>query len=491
MRTTSILSAITCVALLTACGDDAVGTASDTDSTSSTTGTTDDTTTTTSAGTSTTTTSGGTDSDSDSTTTTTTTGETTAVETTGTTTTTTGPDCVDPEVECGGVCVNPQNDPLNCGGCGLPCDDGLLCSMGECVPDCMGETPDLCDGICTDVQADPMNCGGCGMACGADEACEAGACVPLCAEGELYCDMVCVDPQIDPMNCGDCGVACNADEACEAGACVPLCGEGELYCAEECIDPQTDELHCGGCDMPCAADQVCLGGGCVTPKILVIGASGIVSKLQSSGYTVTSVGWAQAVANLDVNEYPVAFVGRYATNWANITDPIKTALDDYNKAGGAIVTEWDGVSLFLSGFHNTYRYPNGAQSMSWFKGEIGAGHNRGNNTPITQTLPNDALFANVNNPFMAGGATEFFFTFYNTDDAELELMATFPGNGTANFPNGDLATIYRGRRCGANVILASWDYQDDGNNAGFGDLIPNFVTAALAPPSGNVNDVCP
>ncbi len=69
---------------------------------------------------------------------------------------------------------DPLNDPLNCGGCGAPCEamphalpgcaDGQ-CAIVECEfgwDDCNGVMADGCE---TDVTADPVNCGGCGVDC--------------------------------------------------------------------------------------------------------------------------------------------------------------------------------------------------------------------------------------------------------------------------------------------------------------------------------------
>ena len=67
---------------------------------------------------------------------------------------------------------------------------------------------------CFDVTADPMNCGGCGIPCSADQLCLAGAC--QCATG-LSCNGACVPP--DAVHCGDCATTCQTGEVCSDGVC--------------------------------------------------------------------------------------------------------------------------------------------------------------------------------------------------------------------------------------------------------------------------------
>jgi len=301
-------------------------------------------------------------------------------------------------------------------------------------------------------------------------------------------------------SCGD-GFVQEGVEECDAGntddldgcssTCESECAAGQIVCAEACIDPATDEAHCGGCDTACDPGQACIAEACVTGQVLVVGSAGLVTALQNAGYTVTSVTWNNAAASLDASIYPVAFIGRYAVDWTSMTPENIAAIEAYSAAGGNIVTEWDGASLFFSGYDATYRYAAGAVTpLAWYAGTVGGGYQRGTGTPITQTIA-DPLFTGVTDPFSAGSATEFFFTFQNVDETQLELLATFEGDGSADFPLGSLGTIYRGRRCGGNIIFASFDYQDQATNAGFGDLMGNFVEAALAPPSAATIDVCP
>ena len=37
---------------------------------------------------------------------------------------------------CGGACVDPGQDPANCGACGTACAAGQVCDVGECATSC-------------------------------------------------------------------------------------------------------------------------------------------------------------------------------------------------------------------------------------------------------------------------------------------------------------------------------------------------------------------
>jgi hypothetical protein len=84
-----------------------------------------------------------------------------------------------PQVACNGTCVDLQNDPMNCGQCGVRCC--ASCVNGSCWADGIGLTvcptgPDGCHNIAVDTQTDVNNCGGCDHACGAGHVCVSGQC---------------------------------------------------------------------------------------------------------------------------------------------------------------------------------------------------------------------------------------------------------------------------------------------------------------------------
>ena len=201
--------------------------------------------------------------------------------------------CGDDALDCGdGVCVDPQTDPDNCGGCGTVCGDDESCVDGSCS----------CLPSCGDRECGDDGCGGTCGTCGDDRLCGSGGqCLCLGALDE--CDDECVDVRTDESNCGTCGHECLVYEQCLGGACTTdepdggcvascegrecgddgcegSCGEcgpeqlcaagGQCLCTNEltdcgdlCIDVRTDESHCGACDHACLPGQRCVGATCV------------------------------------------------------------------------------------------------------------------------------------------------------------------------------------------------------------------------------------
>jgi hypothetical protein len=82
----------------------------------------------------------------------------------------TGTSCPSYQSLCDGACIPTSNDPDNCGGCGLSCDGGEVCSGGTCTDSCMDGLTD-CDGHCVDLRTDNDHCGGCNNACDDGDGC--------------------------------------------------------------------------------------------------------------------------------------------------------------------------------------------------------------------------------------------------------------------------------------------------------------------------------
>lgn len=189
--------------------------------------------------------------------------------------------CPSNTTDCGGSCVDTQNDPANCGGCGTACDASQICSGGTCADRCLGGSTE-CNGVCVDTNNDGANCGGCGTACDPGEVCNgAGTCALTCQTGFIDCNGTCVDPQTNGTYCGasmDCqganaGTTCASGESCNAGVCEPSCQVGQIDCNGSCIDPTNDEGYCGAsldcqganAGVVCGGGEICSGSAC-TPS---------------------------------------------------------------------------------------------------------------------------------------------------------------------------------------------------------------------------------
>ncbi len=232
---------------------------------------------------------------------------------------------------CASGCVDVTTDVANCGGCGVACPMGSGCSNGSCVPcgatslgaPCSTGTSvgSCCDGYCAEMTSDPANCGGCGISCTSGELCSNGCygavsntCISVtCPSGEdcvltswsqstncvrtscavqpdnypcalsghqlgTCCGEQCVDLNQSTPNCGACGNPCPSGEFCNQGYCYPdpvcsssfsstvcpLDGGGlGACCAAGCADFSADPVNCGGCGNVCPEASLCQGGACV------------------------------------------------------------------------------------------------------------------------------------------------------------------------------------------------------------------------------------
>jgi hypothetical protein len=138
-------------------------------------------------------------------------------------------------------CVPVQNDPENCGACGVACRPDQICASGKCA--CPTGTTGCGAGAsatCVNLQNDPYNCGSCGNACGTGYICVTGKCQVSCPYPEITCGSECVNPTRDPDNCGGCGRICASDEVCLSGTCTPSCPGGETPCGGQCVNTMFD-----------------------------------------------------------------------------------------------------------------------------------------------------------------------------------------------------------------------------------------------------------
>jgi hypothetical protein len=180
-------------------------------------------------------------------------------------------DVIDPDFE---------NDPDNCGSCGISCDDGDLCTIDRCVGGKCVHRPVDCDdqNVCTDDSCDPAT----------------GSCVHTPASAGVPCDDndPCTENDVcdgsggcagTPINCDD-GNVCTSD-SCQAGSCVhdPIagcclqdgdCPRGQICVDNRCTDnpnPECQGKTCGSFEQcsPTNPDCICTtttsGGGFCVP----------------------------------------------------------------------------------------------------------------------------------------------------------------------------------------------------------------------------------
>ena len=161
-----------------------------------------------------------------------------------------GTGCPDGEIDCSGVCVNPQEDRNNCGNCGITCSELEECVEGTCR--CrMGL--ERCGEVCVDLQADNEHCGRCDNPCPEFSECINGDCT--CISGLTMCDEHCVDTNTNNEHCGECDHPCVEPLLCNgSGVCSLECGTGLTLCPGPpayCADLDNDPLNCNACGHAC------------------------------------------------------------------------------------------------------------------------------------------------------------------------------------------------------------------------------------------------
>ena len=183
--------------------------------------------------------------------------------------------CPNGRMACGGACVNPNNDPKNCGKCNRRCAAGQACVDGVCQ--CGGAScPDgCCDGATCQTGTANDHCGRGGAACvacandlecvGGSCACTAASCPSGCCAGAT-CKLGTADGF-----CGANGAACvacgtgqrclNCAYVCDGTSCPNGCCAGAT-----CVPAgQQKDGQCGANGATCAACQDgkhCCGGVC-------------------------------------------------------------------------------------------------------------------------------------------------------------------------------------------------------------------------------------
>lgn len=201
----------------------------------------------------------------------------------------------------------------------------------------------------------------------------------------------------------------------------------------------------------------------------------IRTNLQNAGMNATTLSITDIENGiLNTASFDTFMMGRVYIRTLPVSQSFVDNVSAFVNAGGGLVTEWDGAALLWSGYHSTYRYDSSYPQAQLFTGTIGAGQALQTGTNIHKIVDHPIL-ADLPTNFSAHGGTEFLYTSYGYDDVnEIEILATFQGNGTTNFPDQAFPAVFVGRSL--NVVGIPFDFQDNPNDPNLKKLYTNAVT---------------
>lgn len=208
-------------------------------------------------------------------------------------------------------------------------------------------------------------------------------------------------------------------------------------------------------------------------------SSNIDTALANGGHTITRVTEADVIGGA-LTGYDAFVYGRHYRHTVPVA--FVNAVGAYLGGGGGLVTEWDGAAIVFSGYDSTYRYSPANPQLGLIGGTIGSGHVLAADTPITTTTPHPVM-SGVASPYSAAHGTEFFLTSYGLNAAEVSTVATFTGDGSANFPAMDFAAVLVGES--DNFVSIMFDLQDnplDPNNQRLLNNAVDYVSGAAVVP---------
>ena len=158
------------------------------------------------------------------------------------------PRCPPGQATCGASCASLSRDAQHCGACNLTCAMGSACVLGQCTAGCQAPLAACGNGQCVDPRNDPANCGVCNQPCSpsgntfpacVSSVCAAGPCLPGFADCNGQAADGCeADVGFDSLNCGGCNQPCGG--MCFQGQCCPALPGGSY--AATCFNCSA----CGG-----------------------------------------------------------------------------------------------------------------------------------------------------------------------------------------------------------------------------------------------------
>lgn len=219
--------------------------------------------------------------------------------------------------DCGTGCVNPNDNPLHCGGCDQACGPGDVCQDGQCmhIADCTAtpcvgftycdlttkqcnpgcgseancaENQDCsqvthacscktgfhdCSGSC--VASDSINscgtsCSPCPVPIGGTASCDGTSCSEACPLGTFRCGDSCwsgdgTGPDVCGPNCEPCPTIEHSTASCSGQQCQYMCDSGYSMACGRCVADAGGEQCSSNADCCAETGQICMAGFCNVP----------------------------------------------------------------------------------------------------------------------------------------------------------------------------------------------------------------------------------
>ena len=165
-------------------------------------------------------------------------------------------------------------------------------------------------------------------------------------------------------------------------------------------------------------------------------------------------------------------------NYMGVSQTFADNVDAFVRAGKGLVSEYDGYTMLWTENHSSLRNIMNTKSnprLGYLEGEVGGGGSLGSGTLLTKQMDH-AVWAGLPDSFGADGGTDFFFTAYNYDPAAFNVVATFHGDGSSEFPDQDFPAVIVSDTY--NVVGMGFDYSDNAADPNLYALYTNVLNFA-------------
>jgi len=198
------------------------------------------------------------------------------------------------------------------------------------------------------------------------------------------------------------------------------------------------------------------------------GSSAVVTNLNAAGHTATTVTQAEVTGG-GLAGYDVFIMGR---NWCcdNHDVAYRDAVVSFVNGGGGLLTEWDDFAFLFDAYDATFRYSDSLPQGEFINGDVGAGQSFGSTITLDKAMDHP-IWGGLPDSIAIGGI-DYPYTNYNADLSNWDIVATFTGDGTVNFPAQAFPILIASQTM--PIVGMGFDWGDAANNT---DVIGLYTRA--------------